>query len=475
MNTLRTLSLLIGFTLFLTFNTWGASIDPTEEINRLMTTLAGRGQFQGSILVAVNGRVIYQNGFGMANLALNRPFSPNTVSCIASVSKQFTAMTIMMLAERKKLIYDDPITRYIPELPSNCRPITIRHLLTHTSGIPDVGDLGVDHPALTNQEVLSTLIKRNDLVYKPGEQYQYSNTGYVLLSILVERVSGQPFVRFLDKTILQAVGMKDTFLYTSTPDQLENAAIGYSQYGGTTTYTTRTTGDGGLFSTVVDLFKWDQALYTEKLVSQSTLKEAFTPGKVTKGTTTYGFGWNSTPHQGSQLIWHTGNAGTYRAFIGRKPAEKITVIMLTNKGNSKRMEINTAILNILAQKPYSLPKAPISEKLYTVINRQGIQQALQFYDSLQVAKDTTYDFGEPELNGLGYQLLSERKVPEATQIFELNTKKYPTSSNAFDSLGEAYVVSRNKEMAIKTYEKALSLDPNNLHTKDMLTKLRSLK
>ena len=151
---------LFGFLFIWSINAYAIPKDTTESINKLMSSLYQRGQFNGSVLVSVNGKIIYTNGFGESNFDTHAKFTPATLSCLASVSKQFTAMMIMMLAEQNKINYDDPISKYVPELSKYADGITIRHLLTHTSGIPDVGDLGIDHPGLTNLEVLKTLTKQ---------------------------------------------------------------------------------------------------------------------------------------------------------------------------------------------------------------------------------------------------------------------------------------------------------------------------
>jgi tetratricopeptide (TPR) repeat protein len=268
--------------------------------------------------------------------------------------------------------------------------------------------------------------------------------------------------------------MNNTFLYDGSQQLSNNTAIGYSQFNQKDGYASLTTGDGGMFSNVYDLLKWSEALYSEELVKQSTLDNAFTPAKVIEGKTTYGFGWNITG-TGAKVVWHTGNTGGYRAFIERRLKDRITIIMLTNKGNSRRMEINDAIVNILNGKPYSLPKLPVSEKMYNTIKERGINVALNMYDSLKTANDTTYDFAESELNTLGYQLVSETKLNDAIAIFKLNTTSYPKSSNAFDSLGDAYVAVRDKDDAIKSYQIAIDLDKNNLESIRKLNNLKKLK
>jgi CubicO group peptidase (beta-lactamase class C family) len=452
---------------------YAAPSDRSGEIDHLMTTLHERGQFDGAVIAAVGGEAIYRSAFGEADLQTHRKFTPGTVSNIASVSKQFTAMTVMMLAEQGKLGYEDAVSKYVPELGGTLSGITIRHLLNNTSGIPDIGDLGIDHPRLTNDDVLTRLAKPDYIVSKPGEKYRYSNPNYVLLAVIVERVSGRRFADFLTEKILRPLGMRDTFVYSGSPLDSETVATAYDPFGNVAADDVLLTGSSSMYSTADDLLKWDQALYAGQLVRESTLAEAFTPGKVKEGTSTYGFGWNVEEKDGRTIVWHQGAAGGYRTLIERRLADRTTVLILTNRGNSKRLEMADAILNILDGKPYVLPKRSIAEALYETINRQGLQVAVERYESLRAANDTTYDFDEPELNSLGYQLLSgNRKPSDAIEIFRLNTAAYPRSSNAFDSLGEAYQAGGNKELATMSYQKAVELDPTNLHAAEMLKKLR---
>jgi CubicO group peptidase (beta-lactamase class C family) len=446
------------------------------EIDKLMTALYERGQFNGAVLVAQQGEIIYRNAFGKANFQTGADFTPDTPSDIGSVTKQFTAVAIMILAERMKLSYDDPVSKHIPEFSrlAHFSKITLRNLLTHTSGIPDYGDLGIDDSGLDQKGLIAALLKRDNVLAKPGLKYRYSNPGYALLGIVVERVSDTRLGDFLEQEIFKPVSMRDTFVYDGHGKKTARTAVGYGQFGQVDDGgPTAIPGDGGMYSTVVDLFRWDQALYTDTLVRQSVLAEAFSPGKVEEGTSTYGFGWNIARESGNKYLWHQGNQAGFRAFIGRRLTDRVTVIMLTNKGNSKRLDINAAIQNILAGKPYVLPKLSGAERLYKTIQDSGIQAAMNTYNDLKNGKSSDYDLGETELNTLGYQLLyADRRVNDAIAVFKLNATEHPASSNAFDSLGEAYLQNGERDVAVKSYLTAVLLDPTNGHAAAMLKGLK---
>lgn len=426
--------------------------DPqSDKIRVMLTTLNENGQFNGNILVARDGKILYRDAFGTAAGPSGKN-QAETPSDLASVSKQFTAMAVMMLAERGRLRYDDPITRYLPQLGDLGASITIRHLLTHTSGIPDVGDLGIDHPNLKESEVVKVVVEQHMKFATPGEEYRYSNTGYILLGMMIEKVAEMSLGDFLARNVFDPLGMTHTQL-ASKP--------GYTK------------GDGGIFSTVDDLLKWDQALYTERLVKQTTLNEAFTPAPVRKGTSTYGFGWNATQKEGDRFVWHTGNTGQYRAFIGRRIGERILVVILTNQGNSRRSEICDAIVDILHEKPFTMPKLSIAMKIIGVIHSRGAEAGVQEYDRLKATQPETFDFSdESELNTLGYQLLGQGEKQAAVRIFELNAREFSSSSNVYDSLGEAYSNVGQKDRAIQAYTKAVELDPKNLNAQRMLGRLK---
>jgi CubicO group peptidase (beta-lactamase class C family) len=450
-----------------------AAADPAPQIDRLMTTLHDRGQFDGAVLVARGGRVVYRRGFGTASAGSRAPFTPATPSCLASVSKPFTALAIMMLRERGRLRYDDPVARHLPEFARYAPAVTIRHLLTHTSGVPDYSsDLAIERPGLRNADVLRAVVRSGQLRFRPGQRYEYSNTGYVLLALVVERVTGRPFADFLRAEILAPLGRARTFVHTDPRRKPAGVAVGYSAFGYEDDYRAVVTGDGGMYASVDDLYAFDRALYTDRLVRQSTLAEAFVPAAVREGTTTYGLGWNVAYEAGVTRLWHTGNTAGFRAFIERRLGDRSVVIMLTNRGNSRRAEINAAIRRILAGEPYVLPKRSIAVRLYPIARDSGAAAALRTLSAIRAAGDSTYDLAEGELNTLGYQLLGERRVRDAIAIFAQNVRQYPTSSNAFDSLAEAYQRAGDRAAAVANYRTALQLDPSNLHATTMLRQLQ---
>jgi CubicO group peptidase (beta-lactamase class C family) len=443
------------------------------SIDTLFQQLHERGQFNGAVLVAQRGQVVYRGAFGFSDQDAHVAFTPETPSCIASLSKSFTALAIMMLVEQHRLSYDESIQKYFPALPEKLGAATVRQLLNHTSGIPDYSsDLNVDHPGITTGEVLNALAAVREPVFPPGEKYQYNNSGYLLAGLIVEKITGKSLPDFLQERVFKPLGMKSTFALTAGRTKTREVARGIDDFGDVNDASGYLGGDGGLYSTVDDLFAYDQALYTERLVRKQTLEQAFTPGRVRTGEMTYGFGWNIADDAGGKRVWHTGNTAGFRGFFERRLPTRTTVIMLTNRGNSRRTEINAAIQNILAGKPYDLPKRSIAVKMRETDLKSGIDAALAEYQAAKAAGSAEYDLGESELNMLGYRLLYEDHEPQhAVKIFTLNTVEHP-SSNAYDSLAESYQVVGDTESARKNYQIAIEKDPTNLHARGMLEKIR---
>lgn len=358
----------------------GALADKSAQVDALFAPFT-QGRTPGAaVLVVQDGRVVHKRGYGLADIAANIPINPNTAFDLGSISKPFTAMAIMMLAERGQLRYDDPLSRFFPEFPSHARKITIWHLLHHTHGFPDYEGLFVksgmidrDYPKRskgkeegfepTIRDTLRLLTHQQELRFAPGDKYEYGGSGYVLLALIIEKVSGKPYPRFLRENIFRPLGMNSTLVYDETRPSVKNKAVSYARVGAEykdIDYTPLNLiyGDGNINSTVEDLYKWDQALYTEKLVRAETLDKAFTPGKLNDGTETgYGSGWLVKNSPGLRRIAHGGSWVGFRSLLVRYPDQRLTIMALSNLAEFDRETAVYKIAKIYLGDQMALPTA----------------------------------------------------------------------------------------------------------------------
>ena len=322
-----------------------------DSLTYIFNTQAEKG-FSGVVLIAEKGEPVYYNAFGYREYADKTQLQKTDIFELASLSKQFTAMIIMMLQEKGKLDYDDLVEQYLT-IPY--KGISIRQLLTHTSGLPDYQAVMDEHwdksKVAGNKEILDYLNKyAPPKLFEPGEKYAYSNTGYVLLASIVEKASGKDFIKLSRKWIFKPLKMKSTGIRTlKQKAATKNFAIGHiymperkkyvradsfpsSDY---TIWLGNRKGPGRISSTAEDLLKWDQALYTEKLVKQSTLQQAFRPMHLMDSSfTDYGFGWGIRKTQGGgKAVLHTGDNPGYATLIVRYLAENKTIIILSNNAS----------------------------------------------------------------------------------------------------------------------------------------------
>ncbi|MCI0616785.1 beta-lactamase family protein [bacterium] len=315
-----------------------------------------RPNMPGAVVMVIReGKVIYEKGYGFANIEQQIPCTTSTNFRLASVSKQFTAMAILILAERKQLWFDDPITKFFPEFPSYGNEITVLHLLSHRSGLIDYEDLIPDGTTiqLTDRNVLNLVRQQNKTYFPPDSEFRYSNTGYALLSLIVEAVSGNTYAEFLKRNIFSPLQMTNTIAYEAGISKVPNRSYGYVQENNRFTpsdqsLTSAVLGDGGIYTSVNDLFKWDQALYADKILSQKMLKEALT---VTSPTTDiensgYGFGWYITKHRDTDLFFHRGHTCGFTNLIERYPEKKFTVVILTNRRDAKILDLGKRIFDL---------------------------------------------------------------------------------------------------------------------------------
>ena len=337
-----------------------AKLPKPEQIHSLVRYYEEDRGFNGNILISENGRIIYENSTGWADNSRGIPMTINTPFYLASVSKQFTAMAILLLRDRGQLNIDDKAVDYLPELGPYASKITIRHLLNHTSGLPDYFAMGWDEPGLTNALLFEKLQDNTrQLNFRPGHKYRYNNTGYVLLSLVVEKTSGMPYYKFIDTYICDPLGLEDTWVY----DLRNNArnqnlkAIGYEyNMRKENDYYLLTTGDGGMYSNIEDLYTWDRALYSNDLVSQETIMEAFEPLILANGSSeNYGFGWNIGSNLNGKSVYHSGGLAGFRTYIERQVEADNTIIILNNNSFDDITEMRNILVKILDGRPYEFP------------------------------------------------------------------------------------------------------------------------
>lgn len=342
------------FLVLLFFSTTVFAQTHTQKLDSLFNALYNQKQFHGNVLIAKKGEIVYQKSFGLSNESTKEPLNQYTSFELASVSKQFTAMAIVLLKSKGQLSYDDKITKYLPTL-KKYGDVTIKQLLQHTSGIPDymavLDSVWTDSTKIaTNKDVISILAKLEpEPLFAPGKKWTYSNTGYVLLASIVEKVSGTDFSQFLTKHIFLPLNMKNSFVYNRRqhPRKIKNSALGYiydstlkrnmlpDSIPGMSNYVyclDGIVGDGMVNSSATDLLLWDRALANGKLVKGELLKEIFTPGVLTNGEEVdYGFGWtlDNQPPIG-KIASHSGSWPGFITYIERDLDKDITIIMLQN-------------------------------------------------------------------------------------------------------------------------------------------------
>ncbi|WP_347159399.1 serine hydrolase domain-containing protein [Pontibacter chitinilyticus] len=316
--------------------------------------------FNGAVLVTKYDKVIYEGAFGYADFYHKDHLTTQTAFQLASVSKQFTAMAVMMLQEQGKLSYDDSVQQYIPSFPY--KGITIRSLLTHRSGLPNYtyfsDKLWPNRKApMTNEDVLHLMeVYQPKIYHKPNTQFDYSNTGYCLLAAIVAHASDMPFATFMQTQIFEPLQMTHTFTFSSDlhapPAEVATGHTG-SRQKRTTDYLDTVLGDKGVFSTVGDLYKWDQALYTDKLVKRETLNEAFTGTSMEKKKNeAYGFGWRVCQLDcGDPVVFHAGLWHGYTSYILRNPKDHSALIILSNLPNGSLRPLKNEVQQLLYPAP----------------------------------------------------------------------------------------------------------------------------
>jgi CubicO group peptidase (beta-lactamase class C family) len=345
--------LILTSTLFLLCAGVPSFAQQTAQIDAIFKPLVTSDSPGVAVAVIRDGQVIFARGYGLADLKTRTPITASTNFRLASVTKQFTAMAIMLLVHDGKLRYEDTLTKIFPEFPPYGSAITVRSLLNHTSGLKHYEDIydrqiaGIP-PAevaqLHDRDVLRMLEQQSSGDFAPGSRWEYSNSGYAVLAMIVERISGEPIETFLAKRIFAQTRMSHTVAYVRGENEVPNRAFGYRKSEKNSwefadqSPTSAVLGDGGIYSSVEDLAKWDKALQQHTLLSAKELQPAVTPVRVPGGVKLpdgapgeYGFGWFLNPYKGHRRMWHYGDTSGFHTTIQRFPDDNLTIVILANR------------------------------------------------------------------------------------------------------------------------------------------------
>jgi CubicO group peptidase (beta-lactamase class C family) len=319
----------------------------SDDVRNYVRSEMQRERIPGvALLVSRGGKIVQAQGFGFANVELQAPVKPETIFQSGSVGKQFTATAVMMLVEEGKVGLDDPLTKYFRDAPLGWKDVTVRELLSHTAGFgdyPEKFDLRKDW----TEEQLRKMVETIPLAYPPGTKWEYSNLGYLTLGILIRRVTGEFYGDFLQQRVFRPLGMNTTRII-SEADIVPNRASGYRLVKGElknqewVAPLVNLAADGSLYFSILDLAKWDAALYTEKLLKRSSFDQMWTPAKLKNGEPNkggYGFGWFIEQKDGHRIISHGGSWQGFRSAIARYVDDQLTVVVLANLAEAETEKI----------------------------------------------------------------------------------------------------------------------------------------
>lgn len=431
---MKVFSITYLFILIFSFTVFGQNTQ--SKVDEYVKKYMQNRQVPGvSLTIVEDGKITYAKGFGYANVEHQVPVKTDTIFQIASVGKQFTAAAVMLLVEDGKINLDDKISKYLKDTPEPWKDITVRHLLTHTSGLGDYPK-DFDYRKDYTEEELFEIIKNSKLEFKPGEKWQYSNFGYVTLGILIRKVSGKFYGDYLQEKVFQPLKM-DTARVISEADIIPNRASGYTLDNGKlknqswVSPSLNTTADGALYMTVKDLAKWDVALYGEKILKKSSLEQIWSPVKFNDGNTfPYGFGWSLGKVTGSRVFEHSGGWQGFSSHISRFVDEKTTVIVLSNLSQANSTQIARSVAEIYNPKLAPIlekaieDKEPEVTKILTDILQRSIDGTIEKETFTEQAQEKLYPIIKPFVGSLNLGKIIKFELLERTEENDIRRYKY---------------------------------------------------
>ncbi|AQX10149.1 serine hydrolase domain-containing protein [Elizabethkingia ursingii] len=434
-----------------------------QKLDSLMTKSYERGLFNGNVLVAKKGKIIYQKSFGFTDETRKIPLTKNAIFNFGSIVKQFNAVSIMMLMERGQLNLDDPISKYNLDLPKWSEKVTTRHLINYASGIPRIENKMI--VSKNDEEAWNILRKTDTLLFEPGKGYRYDNGNVFLQRRIIEKVTGMTFQDFVTKNIIKPLKMTNS-VFDAKPGHknrtscydMDNARCPEMEFI-----------SGWLWLDINDMYKWIEAMNHNRLISRKSFGTLLNnPYAKEEGGSLGRF------YEEDKLQIHNGISHKFESILLNDMKNDVIVILASNNLN-KGWDLGHIIHNLMLGKAYQIPKRSI----YRAIRKESftdINKAKETYYLLKKTSEKEYSFEKPnELNTLGYELLRAGKISESIEIFKLAISEFPKNANLFDSLGEAYFTNKQYDLALDSYKKAISLGGSNGNAEKMIDKIKSLQ
>lgn len=473
-----------------------------QNLDSLFTTLYENVAFNGNVLIVEKGQTVYRHSFGFANVEDSLKNTDETRFHLASVTKIFTSTAILQLKESGKLQLDRPVVSYLPDFPF--ANITIRHLLSHTSGLPDYQIFEAPHAADTNKifanaDLIPALQQFKQPLPAPGEKWSYSNTGYGILALIIEQVSGMSYQNYLQKNIFKKAGMVNTYLQTSLiPVQDANRSVNYDFHYYEPEALIRVDaikanriasiildgifGPGNIVSTTGDLLRFDEALYNGKLLKPATLNEAFTPARLNNGelvrmgwstgASYYGLGWKILQDDSlGKIVWHSGGAAGMVTVFMRNLTRHQVVILLDNVTHRNVHGDGIRAMYMLNHKNLPADKKSLAGGYVRVLFKKGVDAAATKFNELK-ADTANFYMDERELNWYGLELLWNGARDLGLEALKINTLLYPGSWNVYDSYAAALLLNGHKQEAVVMYKKSIAMNPDNRGGREALERIK---
>ncbi len=455
-----------------------------DKLSAIMKTYHAYNMFDGAVLVAENGKVIYKDAFGLANREWNIPNTPETKFMIGSVSKPITATLMLILTQRGLLGLDKTVEDYLPEFKDKpAAKVTIKQLLSHTSGMPNYDIIKDFFPRISRQsfsrEDYLKVYTDSALAFIPGSRYLYSSWGYFTLGHIIEKVTGKSYAQAMRDEIFSKAGMQNSGSYLHTqivPKRASGYDYGFGNFvSADFRDQSNTMGTGDIYTTVEDLYKFHSALAENKLLNKELTKEMFTPGMR---PARYGYGWFNqnfryTNTDSVFANYHLGSTEGFISFFLRIPETNSMIVILCNSAPTDFFGITKNLLKVLYNKPVVI-KEPVHKKMETLIAAMGANRAVTEYKI--ISKDTAKYYTDwVQMYYLGEKLLSLKRLNDARIIAENNVAAFPERDFMALTLANIYLALNRKTDAIKFYEKTLLLNPHSEEAKNRLKELKGNK